>query len=29
MYAFKGVGPIQAARIISYMRDAGYPARRI
>ena len=29
MYTFKGVGPTQAARIIAYMRDAGYPARKI
>ena len=29
MYAFKGVGPTQAARIIAYMRDAGYPARKV
>ena len=28
-YTFKGVAPTQAARIIGYMRAAGYPARKV
>ena len=29
MYAFRGVGPTRAARIIAYLRAAGYPARKV